>query len=147
MNVKMSPDDCRDAIKKNIDDFLLKDMTSDEFFLSLVDNLTFDSIDQVLNATANLFQSKIVRFYKEDSNYLHKTFISNVQPTEVPLYIFSEGCGKKRFNFNIQEHRPVTNYTQKDLFQCSATIRISATSLKKLNFKIHVATLIRIVME
>ena len=147
MNVKISPDGCHDAIKKNIDDFLLKDMTSDKFFLSLADNLTFDSIDQVLNATANLFQSKIVRFYKEDSDYFYKTFISNVQPTEAPLYIFSEGCGKKRFNFNIQEHGPVTNYTQKDLFKCSATIRISAISLKKLNFKIHVATLIRIVME
>ena len=141
MNVKISPDGCHDAIKKNIDDFLLKDMTSDKFFLSLADNLTFDSIDQVLNATANLFQSKIVRFYKEDSDYFYKTFL------EAPLYIFSEGCGKKRFNFNIQEHGPVTNYTQKDLFKCSATIRISAISLKKLNFKIHVATLIRIVME
>ena len=96
-------------------------MTPDEFFLSLVDNLTFDSINRVLNAAGNLFRCKIVRFYKEDNDYLYKTFVSNVQPTEAPLYIFSELCGKKRFNFNIQEHEPVTNYTQKDLFKCSTT--------------------------
>ena len=61
-NVKMSPDDFRDAIKKVIDDYFPKDMTPDQLFLSLADNLTFDSTDRVLNAAANLFQCKIFRF-------------------------------------------------------------------------------------
>ena len=116
-NVKMSPDDSRDAIKKNIDHFLPKDMTQGELFLSLGDNLTFDSIDRVLNATANLSQCKIFRFYKEDSDFLYKIFISNVQPTEAPLYIFNEGCGKKRFNFNIPEHELVTLIMHKKTYQ------------------------------
>ena len=43
--VQMSPNGCCDAIKKNIDDFLLKDMNQDDLFLGLADNLMFDSIE------------------------------------------------------------------------------------------------------
>ena len=97
-----------------------------ELFLSLVDNSTFDSIDRVLDAAANLFWCKIIRFYNEDSDYLYKTFISNVQPK---LHFTSSVKGLVR-NVNIQEHEPVTDYTQKDLFKCSVTIQIKATSIK-----------------
>ena len=45
LNVKVSPDDWRDAIKKNIDDFLPNAMTPEKFSLSLPDKLTIDSTD------------------------------------------------------------------------------------------------------
>ena len=41
----MSPDDCYDTIKKNLDNFLPKDMTPDKLFLRIADNLMFDSVD------------------------------------------------------------------------------------------------------
>ena len=93
-NVKMSPDDCRDIIKKKFDDFLPKDMTQDELFFSLANNLRFDCIDRVLNAAANLFQCKIFRFYKEGSDYLYKIFFSNVQPPKLHFTSSAKGLVK-----------------------------------------------------
>ena len=113
-------------LKRTLMVFLSKDMTPNELFLSLVDNLMFDSTDQILDAATNLFRCKIVRFYKEDSDYLYKTFISNMQPK---LHFTSSAKGMVR-NVNIQEHEPLTDYTQKDLFKCSVTIQIKATNIK-----------------
>ena len=90
----MSTKDCRDLIKKNISEYLPKDLTPEEFFINLDNTITIDSIDRILNAAVNLFQCKIVMFHKEESNYLYHITDCSMEPTEAPLYILSEGFGK-----------------------------------------------------
>ena len=90
----MSTKDCRDLIKKNISEYLPKDLTPEEFFINLDNTITINSIDRILNAAANLFQCKIVMFHKEENNYLYHVTDCSMEPTEAPLYILSEGFGK-----------------------------------------------------
>ena len=86
--------DCRDFIKKNISEYLPKELTPEEFFINLDNTITIDSTDRVLNAAANLFQCKIVMFHKGENNYLYHVTDCSMEPTGASLYILSEGSGK-----------------------------------------------------
>ena len=90
----MSTKDCRDLIKKNVSEYLPKDVTPEEFFINLDNTKASNSIGRILNAAANLFQCKIAMLHKEENNYLYRVTDCSMEPTEAPLYILSEGFGK-----------------------------------------------------
>ena len=83
-SLKMSPINCRDAIKKGIKEYLLENTRTVDFFLSLDKEVAFDVLDRLLKTTADLFRCKIVVFYKEQNEYLY--IISyKLSPTESAL--------------------------------------------------------------
>ena len=90
----MSTKDCRDLIKKNISEYLPKDVTPEEFFINLDNTKASNSIGRILNAAVNLFQCKIAMLHKEENNYLYRVTDCSMEPTEAPLYILSERFGK-----------------------------------------------------
>ena len=69
-NLKISPIDCRDAIKKGMKEYLPENTTTVDFFASLDKEVAFDVMDRLLKTTAGLFRCKIVVFYKEQNQYL-----------------------------------------------------------------------------
>ena len=97
-NLKMSPIDCRDAIKKGMKEYLPENTTTADFFASLDKEVAFDVLDRLLKTTADLFGRKIVVFYKEQIEYLYNIIIYKPSPTEPPLYIFREWDGKYNFS-------------------------------------------------
>ena len=54
-NLKMSPIDCRDAIKKGMKEYPLENTTTVDFFASLDKEVAFDVLDHLLKTTADLF--------------------------------------------------------------------------------------------
>ena len=87
-NLKMSPIDCRDAIKKRMKEHFPENSTTDDIFASLDKEVAFDVLDRPLKTTADLFRCKIVVFYKEQSEYLYNIISYKPSFTEPPLYIF-----------------------------------------------------------
>ena len=97
-NLKMSPIDCRDAIKKRMKKYLPENTTPVDFFASLDEEVALDVLDRLLKSTADLFRCKIVVFYKEQNEYLYNIISYKPSPTESPLYIFREWDGKYSFS-------------------------------------------------
>ena len=97
-NLKMSPIDCRDAIKKRMKKYLPENTTTVDFFASLDEEVALDVLDRLLKTTADLFRCKIVVFYKEQNEYLYNIISYKPSPTESPLYIFREWDGKYSFS-------------------------------------------------
>ena len=97
-NLKMSPIDCRDVIKKGMKEYLPKNTTTVYFFASLDKEVIFNVLDRLLKITADLFRCKIVVFYMEQNEYLYNIISYKPSPTESPLHIFREWDGKYSFS-------------------------------------------------
>ena len=97
-NLKMSPMDCRDAIKKGMKGYLPENTRTVDFFANLDKELAFHVLDRLLKTTADLLRCKIFVFYKEQNQYLYKIISHKTSPTESPLYIFREWDGKYSFS-------------------------------------------------
>ena len=97
-NLKMSPIDCRDAIKKGMKEYLPENTRTVDFFANLDKELAFHVLDRLLKTTADLLRCKIFVFYKEQNQYLYKIISYKPSPTESPLYIFREWDGKYSFS-------------------------------------------------
>ena len=54
-NLKMSSIDCRDAIKKEMKEYLPENTTTVDFFANLDKEVAFDVLDRLLKTTADLF--------------------------------------------------------------------------------------------
>ena len=54
-NLKMSSIDCRDAIKKEMKEYLPENTTTVDFFANLDQEVAFDVLDRLLKTTADLF--------------------------------------------------------------------------------------------
>ena len=97
-NLKMSPMDCRDAIKKGMKGYLPENTRTVDFFANLDKELAFHVLDRLLKTTADLLRCKLFVFYKEQNQYLYKIISHKPSPTESPLYIFREWDGKYSFS-------------------------------------------------
>ena len=97
-NLKMSPIDCRDVIKKGMKECLPKNTKTVYFFASLDKKVAFNVLDRLLKTTADLLRCKIVLFYMEQNEYLYNIISYKTSPIESPLYIFREWDGKYSFS-------------------------------------------------
>ena len=93
-NLKMSPIDCRDAIKKGIKEYPPENTTTEDFFAILDKEVALDVLDRLLKTTAGLFQCKVLVFYKEQNEYLYNIISYKPSSAESPLYMFGEWDGK-----------------------------------------------------
>ena len=97
-NLKMSPIDCRDVIKKGMKECFPKNARTVDFFASLDKEVAFHVLDRLLKTTADLFRCKLFVFYKEQNQYLYNIISYKPSPTESSLYIFREWDGKYSFS-------------------------------------------------
>ena len=97
-NLKMSPIDCRDVIKKGMKECFPKNTRTVDFFASLDKEVAFHVLDRLLKTTADLFRCKLFVFYKEQNQYLYNIISYRPSPTESSLSIFREWNGKYSFS-------------------------------------------------
>ena len=97
-NLKMSPIDCRDVIKKGMKECFPKNTRTVDFFASLDKEVAFHVLDRLLKTTADLFRCKLFVFYKEQNQYLYNIISYKPSPTESSLSIFREWNGKYSFS-------------------------------------------------